>query len=1178
MAQMTRQANRKERHRSRHDQATPHREGLSQDEITGWPRRVSSWEPALVTAAVVALVACGDESATTEPPQPPPPTNRPPVAVGSIPAAVLESGEYAELNVAGYFSDPDGDPLTYALPTNSDPGVSIADSVVRIDTRYTENDIEVVMASDPHGEEAIQPFKWTEVPVLRDKAVLEALYHATGGPNWTEAGSWVTNASVRHWHGVSTDSTGSVVTGLDLTGNGLVGSLPANVGSLAEMNVLRIGGNAALSGRLPLSLTRVPLDELHYANTELCTPAEESFQVWLNTIPSHEGTGVECEPLSEREILEIFYDATGGPSWTNNDNWLTDAPLRDWYGLGVDEDERVVGLRLVDNNLTGAIPAEIGDLASLEDLDLGWNRINGPIPPELGNLANLTWLTLGGFDMTLSPIPPELGKLASLELLDLYGATLSGPIPPELGSLARLERLLLGETELTGTIPPELGNLANLERLSLRVNELTGAIPPELGQLTRLRSLNLEINDLSGSIPAELGSLTGLRSLHLGWNELSGPIPPELGDLTSLERLNLGETDLSGSIPRELVQLVGLQDLAIWNTGLSGPIPPEFGQLAELTVLFMPNNNLSGPIPPELGELADLRLMNLASNNLSGPLPASFGGLTSLEQLTVARNGALSGPLPDSLTNLRFLESLEAGNTRLCAPGETEFIEWLSSIPFSRVARCLAGAQPAYLTQAVQSREFPVPLVAGDDALLRVFPTAARSTSAGIPAVRARFYADGRQTHVENIPAKSTPIPTAVDESNLANSANARIPGRLIRPGLEMVIEIDPEGTLDSALGVSKRIPETGRLAVDVRAMPVFDLTLIPFLWTTNRSLEVVGEVASMADDPAGHELLFETRTLLPVGGLNVTAHEPVLTSTNNMDDLLGEVSAIRRLEGGTGYYVGFMTGSLTGPGGLAGGGRSSVSRLYGDIIAHELGHNMGLGHAPCGDPDFVDSSYPYPDGSIGSWGYDFRDGGSLVPPSTPDLMSYCDPQWIGDYFFSKALGWRLANDGRPPSATAVAPTKSLLVWGGVDAGTVPYLEPAFVVDAPPALPDSVGEYRVAGHAADGATLFSHSFAMPETADGDGSSSFAFVLPVRPGWEALASITLTGPGGSVTLDGETDLAMTILRNPRTGQVRGILRDAPPANEAAADAAGQGVGTGFDVLFSRGLPDVAAWRR
>ena len=73
-------------------------------------------------------------------------------------------------------------------------------------------------------------------------------------------------------------------------------------------------------------------------------------------------------------------------------------------------------------------------------------------------------------------------------------------------------------------------------------------------------------------------------------------------------------------------------------------------------------------------------------------------------------------------------------------------------------------------------------------------------------------------------------------------------------------------------------------------------------------------------------------------------------------------------------------------------------------------------------------------------------------------------------------------------------------------------------------------------------------------ADGDGSSSFAFVLPVEPGWaDSLASITLSGPAGSVTLDSDTDLPMSILLDASTGQVRGILRDLPPATQVASDA-------------------------
>ena len=321
--------------------------------------------------------------------------------------------------------------------------------------------------------------------------------------------------------------------------------------------------------------------------------------------------------------------------------------------------------------------------------------------------------------------------------------------------------------------------------------------------------------------------------------------------------------------------------------------------------------------------------------------------------------------------------------------------------------------------------------------------------------------------------------------------------------------------------------------------------------------------------------MLWVTRTLLPIGDLDVTAHEPVLSSSNNVFVLKQETEAIRAIEGGTGHYMGMMSGPVTG--GATGvttvRGRVSFSIPNASVMAHELGHNMSLWHAPCGDPRNVDSSFPYRDGSTGAWGYDFRDGGRLVRPESNDLMSYCSPRWISDYHFSNALRFRLF-DELPPLVAA----KSLLLWGGLDAEGEPFLNPAFVVDAPPALPDSAGEHRITGRTANGGELFALDFAMPEVVDGDGSSSFAFVLPAQPGWAGnLANITLSGPGGSATLDSNTDLPMAILLDPRSGQVRGILRDLPQA-AAAADLAPQPGVDSLDVLFSRGIPDAAAWSR
>ena len=862
-----------------------------------------------------------------------------------------------------------------------------------------------------------------------DIMVLGLLYQTTGGPNWTNSTRWLETPALEEWYGVTADALGRVVA-LDLAGNGLEGRLPAGLGSLAEMTALSVGDNA-LSGRLPSTLAHLPLQEFHYGETELCVPELASFQAWLNGIASRRGPDVLCPPLPERDVLVTLYEATGGPNWARSDNWLTDTPLGEWYGVETDGSGLVVDLDLPVNNLAGTIPPELGTLGSLTTLDLGYNFLNGTIPAEFGTLE-------------------------SLKSLDLW------------------------QNNLTGTIPAGLGALANLEELFLNRNNLAGAIP------------------------AELGSLASLEDLYLNGNSLTGTVPGELGGLSNVEHLYLD------------------------------------------------------------------------NNDLAGPVPATFGMMSSLKRLGLTNNPRMEGPLPHELTALHHLEGIQAGATQLCAPPDPGFQAWLAGVHARRIVACASGASAAaYLTQAVQSREYPVPLVAGEKALLRVFVTAARATEAGIPSVRARFYVNGTETHVAETAAKTTPIPTKVVEGDLSSSANVEIPGEVVQPGLEMVIEIDPDGTLDAGLGVASRIPTTGRMPVDVRAMPRFDLTVIPFIRTGSQDSSVVDLIDAMAADPENHELLEETHTLLPVERLDVTAHEPVLT-VSYLFGVLAETEAILAMEGGTGHYMGMMPYPGAGPAGIANiAGRASAAIPDGAVIAHELGHNMDLAHAPCGT--FGDPSFPYIDGSVGAWGYDFRDGGRLVPPATRDLMSYCHPQWISDYSFTNALRYRLFDEGPPPGAAVAARTRSLLLWGGVNAGAVPFLEPAFVVDAPALLPDSAGGHWLTGHTASRAELFSISFTMPETADGDGNSSFAFILPVQPGWQdSLASITLSGPGGSVTLDGNSELPMAILRNPRTGQVRGFLRDLPQPDAAALTP--QAGPDALDVLFSRGIPNAAAWNR
>lgn len=820
----------------------------------------------------------------------------------------------------------------------------------------------------------------------------------------------------------------------------------------------------------------------------------------------------------DRAALEAFYRATGGPDWDNNENWLTDAPLGTWHGVDTDGDGRVVTLEMYRNNLAGSIPAEIGGLTRL--------------------------VHLGAKDNGLTSIPSEIGRLERLEGLDLTGNLLTA-VPPELFDLPELELLLVGRNRLT-RIPPEIVNVPRLRNVDLRLNELTGDIPPELGSMPALGWLDLSANRLTGDIPPELGSASSLRSLRLEGNELTGSIPPAFGNLASLRSLRLNHNQLAGDLP------------------------PELGRLLRLEELLVNDNRLAGAIPSELGGLAALRELDLARNDLEGAIPPELGALRNLRRLRLSNNAALAGMLPVSLSNLGMLEQFLADGTGLCAPDESRFIAWLASVPSSRVRQCVASR--AYLTQAVQSREHPVPLVAGETALLRVFVTSARETDEVIPPVRATFFADGTEVHVADISAGSSVIPTRVREGELDSSANAEIPAAVMQPGLEMVVEIDPDGTLDASLGVSGRIPAEGRKALDVRVMPALDLTLIPFVWTRDNDRRAVSLVDELQPD---HELLWDTNRLLPVGALEITKHDPVMTDSNDAFTLVREVERIRTLEGGTGHWQGLLYNPA---GNIAGVARTpgKVSFIHPDAstMAHELGHNFSLSHAPCGVTD-ADPRYPWTNGGIGVWGYDSRNGGSLVSPEAPDLMSYCHPRWISDYHFTNSLKFRLTDEGAPSAARTAA--KSLLVSGEIGADGSLRLDPAFVVDASPVVPNAAGPYALTGRRPDGSELFSVTFDTGEVAHGDGRSWFVFALPAEPAWESeLASLSLSGPDGEVEIREGSEPPQAIVRDLRTGQVRGILRGFAEAPLADSDLDTLAAEPGVEVLISRGVPGPAAW--
>ncbi len=333
---------------------------------------------------------------------------------------------------------------------------------------------------------------------------------------------WSVHVPIDQWLGVTVAGTPRRVTGLSLGEQRLTGQVPAELGSLTN------------------------LDRLELQRNELTGPVP----AWLGS-------------LTNLNQLDLSYNLLTGPIPVELGN-LSNLQL----------------LSLWVNQLTGTIPAELGNLSNLQELSLGGNQLTGTIPPELARLTNLELLALSHNQLT-GPVPSALSTLTNLETLALSDNQLTGPIPAELGNLSNLQVLYLWANQLTGPIPAVLSTLTNLESLVLSQNQLTGPIPAWLGSLTSLRWLELGGNQLSGPIPAELGSLTSLRWLELGGNQLSGPIPAELGNLSNLQELSLFGNQLTGPIPASLGSLTSLEVLYLSQNQLTGCVPGSLRDVAD---------------------------------------------------------------------------------------------------------------------------------------------------------------------------------------------------------------------------------------------------------------------------------------------------------------------------------------------------------------------------------------------------------------------------------------------------------------------------------------------------------------------------------------------------------------------------------------------------------------------
>ncbi len=540
-------------------------------------------------------------------------------------------------------------------------------------------------------------------------------------------------------------------------------------------------------------------------------------------------------------------------------------------------------------------------------------------------------------------------------------------------------------------------------------------------------------------------------------------------------------------------------------------------------------------------------------NVMAGPPTWALPAWTVSDEgaVDVAPEGVVTGLRGSELTLTATVAGLEAWTKLRVNP---------SSVALS--------APLVYLTQGAQNVNGTVPLIAGRQALLRVFAVG-DEVSFYEPKVRAAFFQEGREVHQVRIDALSEMLPAKVDESRLDRSYNAIIPGSVLQPGVELVVELDPEGVVPQAPGSKPRYPAEGGRRLDVRALPRLDQTMVPVLLASNPDERVFNWTNGMT--PESRQLHL-ARSTLPIGEMSVTVHEPYvssadLTTSAGWNQLILEIRVMHYAEGQKGYYYGVAelpSRSLYGGLGYV-GFPVSIGATRGDVYAHELGHNLNLLHAPCGGAGGPDPGYPYDGGSIGIWGYDLRRSRLVDPSQYKDLMGYCSPDWISDYFFTQAMDHRLATEAAlafPSRKTGPSAEKTLLLWGSAGDGEL-FLEPAFLIDGPVALPGEGGPYQLEGFGPGGLRHFAFDFTPTPLEFGGGH--FLFAVPFDPDRDgAVERVVLSGPEGLSTLERSSANPMAIIRNRATGQVRAMVRDWTGASMLLPDG-------NMDVLVSTGLP-------
>ncbi|PLS67396.1 MAG: hypothetical protein CV045_13840, partial [Cyanobacteria bacterium M5B4] len=267
-------------------------------------------------------------------------------------------------------------------------------------------------------------------------------------------------------------------------------------------------------------------------------------------------------PQAECGALLALYTATDGANWIAKNGWGQNNNVCSWYGVSC-ADGSVSALYLDENQLRGAIPPELVNLANLQTLRLDTNQLSGSIPPELDRLTNLI-------------------------------------------------RLDLADNQLRGSIPPELANLTNVRYLYLANNELDPNVT-DAALLTWLNDPNKFSDDWRNQRVPATPTATPTTEATATPTATPNPFITDCATQTAVPQAECGA----------LLALYTATDGANWKDnsgwGQNNGVCNWYGVSCadgSVSALYLDTNQLRGAIPPALTNLTNVSYLYLANNQL----------------------------------------------------------------------------------------------------------------------------------------------------------------------------------------------------------------------------------------------------------------------------------------------------------------------------------------------------------------------------------------------------------------------------------------------------------------------------------------------------------------------------------------------------------------------------------